>query len=460
MAEAEVVNAIEQAGGVVFDVRPESRGGPTIKSLDYVVAKSGARRGLSAGMPALVRPEHADPVASRISFALDAARAGQVASETTEIARLDTVARDASASLQREVHTLMDRGDLVGFGLTSRRTGVGRLSVLVRRVLRRMMFQILHRQTQFNRVVTGLFEKLATELDLMDRLPHVNYEMLGRAEARIQTLERAQAQARETNAELARGLARSELRFVMLARQLRAPVGLDAGEDPMRQPGLDYMSLTNRFRGTREEIRSRQKRYLRHFADRSDVLDVGCGRGEFLELLREEGIEATGIDHDQDMVADCQRRGLTVFLADAMDYLANQPVEALGGIFAAQVIEHLPSDHLIRLVRLAFARLRPGGVMLLETINPACLFALSNFYLDPTHTRPVHPETLRWLAESAGFVAEVEYVTPVEEPLRLTPLPSAERHEAGIERFNRGIHSADQLLFGHQEYALIAHKPR
>jgi len=461
LPETEVVAALEREGGVVFDVHLQARGGDTLASLDYVVAKSMSSHRRSLATEAGRTSESGvQAFADHVGAALDTARSDQIADRLAEIARLESAAREASYRLRSALQTLGGGGDLVGFGLTSGRATVGRLSIFFRRALRRLMFEVLHRQTQFNRTVAGLFETLTAELAVLEHLPQANRAMLARAEARIETLERAQSEARELSAELRRELERSELRVAMLGRRLRGSRSTNGAVAPFGEVELDYLDLTNRFRGSKEEIRRRQQGYVRYFAEKADVLDIGCGRGEFLGLLRDNGISAIGIDRDESMVAECARQGLTAVLDDGLAYVERRPAESYDGIFAAQVIEHLRTDDVVSLVQLAFSRLRRGGVLVLETINPACLFALTTFFVDPTHNKPIHPETLRWLAESAGFVAEIEFATPVEEALRLRPLATSAISPADVEEFNRGIASADHLLFGHQEYALVAHKPR
>ena len=133
------------------------------------------------------------------------------------------------------------------------------------------------------------------------------------------------------------------------------------------------------------------------------MLDVGCGRGEFLSLLGEAGIEARGIDLDPDMVAFCRSEGLDVEEGDAIVYLDGLEEGSLGGIFAAQFVEHLQPGPLTAFLGLAASRLRPGGVLLLETINPLSLFALRNYFADLTHAQPLIPETLSLLVKQAGF---------------------------------------------------------
>ena len=157
------------------------------------------------------------------------------------------------------------------------------------------------------------------------------------------------------------------------------------------------------------------------FKGASDVLDVGCGRGEFLDLLRENGISARGIDLNDEMAAVSRERGLDATAGDALSYLLAQPDGSLGGLFAAQVAEHLEPDYLMRFLDAAYHKLRPGSKIVLETINPACWFAFFSSYIrDITHERPLHPDTLQYLLRASGFQnVTVRYSAPYPDESKL-----------------------------------------
>ena len=181
------------------------------------------------------------------------------------------------------------------------------------------------------------------------------------------------------------------------------PVIAYAAEQP---PALDfdYFMFEERFRGSEEEIKSRQKAYLAYFDGCSDVLDLGCGRGEFLELLRDNGIAARGVETGKDALLLCREKGLAVIEANLLSFLQSLEDASAGGIFCSQVIEHLPPVAQLQLVKLAHKKVRPKSPVIIETINPECLYALCrNFYLDPTHVRPVHPEMLAFTMRSVGL---------------------------------------------------------
>ena len=166
--------------------------------------------------------------------------------------------------------------------------------------------------------------------------------------------------------------------------------------------------------------------YLPYFDGATEVLDVGCGRGEFLELLRDRGISARGIDLNREMVEQCRERNLTVDEGDLLSFLQRQPDASLGGLFASQVVEHLEPDYLLQALDAAFHKLRPGSKIILETINVASWSAFFQSYVrDITHKRPLHPETLQYLATASGFQkVDVVFKSPCAEENRLETVPA------------------------------------
>lgn len=225
-----------------------------------------------------------------------------------------------------------------------------------------------------------------------------------------------------------------------------------------------YVGFEDQFRGSREDIRGRFEAYLPRFAGASDVLDVGCGRGEFLELLNEAGVRARGIDLNHEMVELCRSRGLDVAEADAVGYLAALPDASLGGLFAAQVVEHLEPGYLLRFLELAFHKLRPGSSILLETLNPACWVAFFESYIrDITHVRPLHPETLKYLVMASGFSrADIEYRSPIPAQDRLQMVMAPVTDDPGwadlVETFNGNMTKLNARIFTHLDYAVLGER--
>jgi SAM-dependent methyltransferase len=221
-----------------------------------------------------------------------------------------------------------------------------------------------------------------------------------------------------------------------------------------------YTAFENRFRGSREEIRARQADYAGLFRNLAPVVDLGCGRGEFLEVLRAEGIEARGVEGNTNVVRECRARGLDVVRGDLLEFLRSQGTGSLGGVFAAQVVEHLPPPALAALLSDAHRALRPGGLLALETVNPVSALAyLDVFIRDLTHERPLHPETLRFLAAAAGFSeVRIEMRSPVPAELRLRMVPGSALPPLAMEALNGNIERLNALLFAPLDYVLLGRR--
>jgi SAM-dependent methyltransferase len=273
---------------------------------------------------------------------------------------------------------------------------------------------------------------------------------IGSLQQAAQTLKREVSRLVETGAAVAAGAAPAG--------------GAAAGPAGNQLDALDshkYVGFEDRFRGSTDDIRQRVSEYLPLFAGSRDVLDVGCGRGEFLALLRGQGIVARGIDVNLAMVEVCRQQGLNVSEADAVAYLRGQPDRSLGGLFAAQVVEHLEPRYLTALLDAAFDKLRPGSPIVLETINPACWFAFFESYIrDITHVRPIHPDTLSYLLVASGFQhVEVRYRAPFPEHDKLQRLaPHASLGDA-VDTLNANVDRINRLLFTWLDYAAIGRRP-
>ena len=232
---------------------------------------------------------------------------------------------------------------------------------------------------------------------------------------------------------------------------------------------FNYLGFEDRFRGSEADIRARLTDYLPYFDGAADVLDVGCGRGEFLQLLKERGITARGLDLNPEMAEACRARGLDASAGDALATLRALPDESLGGLIAVQVIEHLKPAYLSQFLQTAFFKLRPGAPLILETINPACWVAFFESYIrDLTHEQPIHPETLQYMLQASGFASvDVVYRSPIAEGGRLqrvTPRPehfgeAVDPQTELVSAFNRNVDRLNDRLFGFQDYAAIARVP-
>ncbi len=203
-----------------------------------------------------------------------------------------------------------------------------------------------------------------------------------------------------------------------------------------------YHRFEERFRGPRALILERQRPYVTYFEGRTPVLDAGCGRGEFLELLHEAGVDGYGIDLNPEMVAHCRAAGLHAVQAEVFAHLEAVPDGSLGGVYLGQVVEHLAPPRISRLLKRVREKLQWGGVAVAETPNPVCEAAMRGFYIDPTHVRPVHPELLRFLAEEAGL--------DVGHFVFCSPLP-------GCEPASRRVDGSTEYedVAGYRDYAAV-----
>lgn len=251
----------------------------------------------------------------------------------------------------------------------------------------------------------------------------------------------------------------AELRIIRQRSQVVAADAVGAGQLVRAQPdarplqalqepaplAIDLARFALCFRGSEEYVKAGQRQYLQNFEGCQSVLDIGCGRGEFLELMREAGVPAVGIDLSGESVAICRLKGLQAETADLFTYLAGLPEESLDGIFCAQVVEHLPPERLPEMIQLCASRLMRNGVLAIETPNPECLAIFAtHFYLDPTHARPVpHPLLAFYLEEFGVGVVEVRKLAPAVESMpSLDSLPEAFR----------------EAFFGGLDYAIIGKK--
>lgn len=244
---------------------------------------------------------------------------------------------------------------------------------------------------------------------------------------------------------------------------------LDAAFAELRErwrPNLQFDSFdfARRHRGPEGDLIAHMTKYASQFGGVARVLDVGCGRGEFLDACAQVGVGSYGIDLDPDMVGRCRMKGLEAYEADVLEHLRSLEDRSLDGIFSSQVVEHMTAAELFDFVQLAAAKMRRGATIVLETINPDTFTALRWFWMDPTHRQPVPPAMLRFLLEGAGFtLRDVLYTSPLPEQDALERLPEGSVAAAGVSleplrSYNRNVEKLNRVLFGDQDYAIIAER--
>ncbi|MEM9557307.1 MAG: class I SAM-dependent methyltransferase [Acidobacteriota bacterium] len=352
----------------------------------------------------------------------------------------------------------------------------GRLTALARRLLRPLLRGVLgdlyDRQRVFNLILLETLTKQREEyraaLDehqrWLQRLDQHIVEGLRDVVAHDDALYARVDQKLDRYRREARGLWH-RLGALVAAEETAAR----AGEDPRQAARASfeqqaYVELEKRWRGAESDIAERVSIYVPRLEGRGPVVDLGCGRGEALRVFAAAGFEARGVDSSDEMVAICREQGLDTVTGDLFDYLAAVPEGSLGGVVSFHVIEHLPPPDVFRLARLAWRALRPGGLLVLETPSPLSLrMAARDFWIDPTHLRPVHPAWLEVAYREAGF-------EPVER-LDLHPVPESERlPEIDLETLpadqrpladamNRLRDRIDALLLGARDFAMLGEKP-
>ena len=235
--------------------------------------------------------------------------------------------------------------------------------------------------------------------------------------------------------------------------QSAAPAADSSGSD---YEDIDYFDFENHFRGSIDSIKKSQEFYLKFFRGKKKVLDIGCGRGEFLSLMQDNGIPAEGVDIYEPYTEYCNMKGLKASCGDGVDFLIKS--EGVDGIFVGQVVEHLKPHQIISLCNTAYERLEEGGCIVIETPNPTSLSIYTNaFYIDPSHMKPVHPLTMQYYLEKAGFGdIGIIYTESSRPPYSIPELKCGNAEDTA--EFNEAMKRVSDMLFGSQDYAIVAVK--
>ena len=353
----------------------------------------------------------------------------------------------------------------------------GKIITLVQKIFSPLTRILLATQMDYNAQVVRSFNDLKVYLarvtDLTTNLAYRHY---------LVKIQGEMEQLKDTQMRLFRLVLRSMNQHRKIRKDLRtlkkdipmkrvAQILSSPGEAPPQAPSTAvtsedalYLSFEDLHRGNRAEIMERQRIYLPYLKKRSRVLDIGCGRGEFLELLQREGVTAKGIDINATMVTQCREQGLDVTQEDAITHLSRVAPGFYEGIFCGQVIEHLSWPTLLHLLRLSHEKLASHGILIMETINPQCLTTFCGaFYLDPTHTKPVHPLTLQFACKATGFsTADLLYTSPYPDEMKLKEVDFFRRtgdiSDKLINVLNDNVMQLNELLYAPQDYAVLATK--
>jgi SAM-dependent methyltransferase len=384
-----------------------------------------------------------------------------------------------NSQVAADLSFLQSSQDISQVRFSSHRKVVGDIIVLVKRVLQQLLTPIFERQSAYNAVNARLAASLCERLERMEeRVASALDGLRAEETAFLDTLrETITRQLEDLAQQLATALQGLQVEVASQSRERRAqerhltrlldevrkhlsdplPQELLQASPRKEQRSLDtfFAAFDERFRGTRTNIKEQLRVYLTPLKEAkigtsgSPIVDLGCGRGEWLELLQEEGMQGIGVEHNRVLVDECRQAGLNVVERDILTYLCALPDSSVSGVTGFHIIEHLPFEVLLDLFDETVRVLQPGGVAIFETPNPQnVLVSTLGFYNDPTHRTPL-PSTL------LKFIAEVKGLQHIKL-LQLHPFPETHKvQEAGLEvarRFN-------ELFYGPQDYGLVGWKP-
>lgn len=390
---------------------------------------------------------------------------------------------DEIESLYSQLYWNIEKADQckiqTGYSIIRSDRKLGKLIVFIKRFIRKAIHvflgwyikPILDKQTDYNgkainavnllRQITSLQKQRIDELtriihDLEDKISNIKNSDIHDLNNKISNLEFGVIGDLKSKISNLESGAINDLKLKMDYALDRLNVTCDI--NLLKNNQMDCFKFEDTFRGKRENVKEIQRAYVPYFRGVDGIiLDIGCGRGEFLELMYENGIPAYGIDIYDGFIDYCRERGFNVEKSDALTYLNKLQNCSLGGIFMSQVIEHLPNDYILALVRTAYQKLKPGCYFIVETPNPGCLAALSEFNIDLSHIRPIHYKTLEFILKESHFSSVERY----HAEQTLYPVSAKHIQGSGIDNadeFNQGIDFINNLLFSYRDYTIVAKK--
>jgi len=382
--------------------------------------------------------------------------------------------------LQKELDYINSNWDIQNnnYIISSHRRATGKALVKGREAIhgevRRYVDPMISKQKDFNRSIATILkeasksmsevkvsiDQLLAQMRSTDQLLALIDEKIARVQAKISP--EIEDQVRAVFGAMNEDIENRAWLAEILDKRIAKSIEVSSESSDNADNELNYFVFEERFRGSRTDIKGRQLLFIKFFEGCKNVLDIGCGRGEFLEILMERGIGSRGIDTDEDMVKFCASKGFDVDRIDAVSYLEKLEDKSLDGIFIDQVVEHLEPEYLIRMLGLCYKKLIYGGSIVAETVNPLSFFSFANFYIDMSHKRPIHPETLKFLLKAVGFRdIEIKLLSPVRNEARLKKIDDSSIKDGNCEAnnlFNYNIDMLNNILFGPQDYALIGKK--
>jgi 2-polyprenyl-3-methyl-5-hydroxy-6-metoxy-1,4-benzoquinol methylase len=239
--------------------------------------------------------------------------------------------------------------------------------------------------------------------------------------------------------------------------------GTDGIPSGIKDTGDFYLAFENKFRGNREELLKKYSTYSDYFEKGQQIIDLGCGKGEFLEAMSKNGFDVYGIDAMEEMVAQCTKLGLRAIRSDVFEYLRNQKDNSIEAVYCGMLIEHLSSDDVVDFLSLLSKKLKHSGRLVIETINPGSLSVITgSFVADLSHKTLVHNKTLEFILGFFGFnVIKTVFSSPIPDEQRLKTFePDQLGGEAGelMKIFNNNFVIIDNFLYSFQDYLMISSK--
>lgn len=321
-----------------------------------------------------------------------------------------------------------------------------KLSIFIKKVMRKIIkifmgwyiFPIFSKQSHYNGKIINAVSLLRDEASRQQNALYTLTEKISKAEECLTSL-KEEIRVLEKQSEYALGR-----------------LGINCNLDLLNNSReIDYFDFENRFRGSRELIIQRQKAYVDYFKmnGSAEILDIGCGRGEFLELMYNHGINARGIDVYNPFVDFCNERGFKAERADALTHLNGLENSSLGGVFMSQVVEHLPHDYLVALLKEIYKKMKSGTYLIIETPNPESVSTYINFYIDFSHNNPVHFLTMEYFLKSIGFT-EINRINTEDSKYPFV-FPSLANEDKDV---NDSIRRFNEVMFNSRDYAAIARK--
>lgn len=362
---------------------------------------------------------------------------------------------DIDNDLSRDLEYINSNWDIhAEYHISSHKSIIGKFLVRGRQIVhgevRRYVDLIVAKQIEFNAHVVHLMNKLTDKLENnVQELENKTTTIIDKKISNVFETINTDIENKAWLANLLDDTIQDRLEFI-------PPTDVDEV--------MNYYLFEEKHRGSTDDIKQRQSIFLGHFKNSQSVLDIGCGRGEFLSLLKENGIGAKGIDLNEDMILYCQKNGLDAIQGNALTYLQSLKDKSLDGVFSGQVVEHLQSDELISLVKQCYDKMKFGTYFVAETVNPTCLSVFAkSFYMDLSHVKPIHPVTIKFLMESVGFRdVEFKFFSPHPDEVKLEKFQVEDGiDDVGrrqLEVMNANIDKLNGLLYGYEDYAVIGKK--